>query len=254
MVGFAIGLAGSTLGSLIGAGGGVALTPLLTSILRLPQARAHGTALCVVVVTAAVGAAKYTAAGQMSVPAAFYLAATAVICAPFGARAAARADGARLKLYFGMFLCAISVLIPTLPRVLEHTPGLLLSLWTQRAVLLGVGTVTGFLSGLLGIGGGTVAVPALVLLTALPQKASQGTALLAMVLPSIIGAVTHFRLGNVVVPLLPGLVAGAIGGGYLGSSLALYLPETTLRLVCSTLFALIGFRYCFVSIAGLRKP
>jgi uncharacterized protein len=177
----AIGVTGSTIGALIGAGGGVALTPLLTSVLGLSVHRAHGTSLCVVAVTATVGALKYHAAGRVALPAAVFLASTALVTAPLGARFASRTDAKRLKAWFGMFLIAVSILITVLPLVLQSVPGLLLNAVTQRAVMLVVGALVGFVSGLLGIGGGTLMVPALVLLTALPQSTAQGTALLAMV-------------------------------------------------------------------------
>ena len=102
--------------------------------------------------------------------------------------------------------------------------------------------LSGFLSGLLGIGGGTINVPTLVLL-GFSQTVAQGTALMAMVFPSIRGAYTHFKLGHVRTERLPGLVAGALLGGFLGASTALRLQEGTLRVVCSGIFAMIGVKY-----------
>lgn len=242
-VSFVIGAIGSAVGSLIGAGGGVAMTPLLTFLVGLSQHQAHGTALCVVSVTAAVGALRYNAAKQLALPAAAFLASTALITSPLGARAASRLPAKRLQFYFGLFLIIVSFLIPIMPRVLISTPGLLLSVKKQRVVMMAVGSLTGFLSGLLGIGGGTVMVPALVLLAAQSQKLAQGTALCAMIIPSLLGSLTHFRLGNVVLPILPGLALGAILGGLAGSGLALHLQERALRLVCCSIFLLIGGRY-----------
>lgn len=112
----------------------------------------------------------------------------------------------------------------------------------KMAFLLGVGSLTGFLSGLLGIGGGTINVPVLVLLS-FSQKVAQGTALLAMVLPSIRASLVHRKLGHVVAPILPALILGAITGGFLGSSTAVVLPDQILRIVCSVCFAAIGIRY-----------
>lgn len=238
-----IGVIGSALGSLIGAGGGIVLTPLLTSFSGLSQLEAHATSLCVIAVTAAVGAAKYNAAGSVVIPAAMFLASAALITAPLGARAASRLDNKNLKMYFGICLVVVSCLIPVTPRLLTVVPGLLLSAETQRLIMIAVGTVTGFLSGLLGIGGGTIMVPVLVLLTGLPQKVAQGTALLAMTLPACFGAFTHLRLRNVALPLLPGLFLGAVAGGNIGSSLALHLGDPVLRCVCAFIFFCIGVRY-----------
>jgi uncharacterized protein len=238
-----VGVTGGAVGALIGAGGGIAVTPLLTALLSLQQHAAHGTALAAVTVTACAGAARYAAAGQVAPSAAAMIAASAMVFSPVGARFAGRLDAPRLKAWFGWFLVVVSVAIPVLPSVLASAPGLMIGVWGQRVVLVCVGVVTGFLSGLLGIGGGTVAVPAMVLLTGLSQKTAQGTALLAMILPSLLGAITHWRLGNVRLALLPSLALGAVLGGSLGGSVAVFLPETYLRVICSVIFGLIGVRY-----------
>jgi uncharacterized protein len=243
VVAVGIGACGGALGSLIGAGGGVVITPLLSLILAVTQLRAHGTALCIVAVTSLVGALRYHAAGQVARPAAAMLASAAILTAPLGARAASKVGARKLKLYFGAFLVFASLLIPTVPYLLANVPGLILSVGAQRAVLVSVGALSGFLSGLLGIGGGTFMVPALVLLTALPQKLAQGTALLAMVLPSTLGALTHVWLGNTVPVLLPGLAIGAFIGSRSGSNLALALSESALRIVCACVLCAVGVRY-----------
>lgn len=235
------GLTASTLGSLVGAGGGVVLTPLLTATAGLRQQEAHGTSLCVVAATAVISAARYGLSAAADPSAAVALAAAALFTAPVGARASARTDAGRLKRFFGAFLIAVSGLIPALPYI--SGGDIELHGVVRAGVLLGLGAVTGFLSGLLGIGGGTINVPALGVLAGFPQALAQGTAMLAMILPSLRGAFAHIRLKHVAVNMLPGLFVGAITGGFLGSSVALSLPERTLRVVCSIIFAAIGVRY-----------
>ncbi|WP_155680908.1 TSUP family transporter, partial [Bordetella hinzii] len=60
------------------------------------------------------------------------------------------------------------------------------------AACLGSGALIGFLGGVLGIGGGLIAIPALVLLMGMPQQLAQGTALI-MVLPTIVMAVRKYN-------------------------------------------------------------
>lgn len=117
----------------------------------------------------------------------------------------------------------------------------------ETGLLLGLGAFTGFLSGLLGIGGGVINVPALTIIAGFPQKTAQGTALLAMIAPCFLASTQHAKLGNVAKGLLPALIAGAVLGGSLGASFAVFLPDSTLRAVCSVLFALIGMRYIYTS-------
>lgn len=236
------GLTASTVGSLIGAGGGMLLTPLLTAY-GLPQHRAHGTSLCVITVTALISTIKYLSASQVDVYAAVALTLTAVLTSPLGARQSARVDAPTLKKYFGIFLLFVSVLIPLLPYMIHHLPVLSIPLVTQRILLAAVGACTGFLAGLLGIGGGTVNVPVLVLFAGFSQKLAQGTSMAAMFVPSVRASFTHFGLAQVAVSLLPGLALGAVMGGSIGTSLALYLPENALRVVCSFVFASLGVKY-----------
>ena len=80
--------------------------------------------------------------------------------------------------------------------------------------LLAAGVFTGFLSGMMGIGGGSIMVVAMVLLTGFSQYTAQGSSLLAMVPAGAVGAYTHWRLGNVVTKVLPGLICGIIIGTY----------------------------------------
>jgi len=240
---FFVGALGSAIGSLIGAGGGVVLTPLLTA-LHLSQHQAHGTSLCVITVTAAISALKYSSRGQVDIMAAVVLSLGAILTSPLGARTSSRLNAPMLKRYFGAFLVLVSLMVPCLPYI-GQSAMFTLPLFRQRVLLAVVGMLTGFMSGLLGIGGGTINVPVLVLFAAFPQKLAQGTALLAMVVPSIRASLAHIQLQQVVLRLLPALIVGALIGGIVGSSTALYLPEAKLRIICSVIFAITGIRYLF---------
>ncbi|MVW80301.1 sulfite exporter TauE/SafE family protein [Bordetella sp. 02P26C-1] len=103
-----------------------------------------------------------------------------------------------------------------------------MSLWIIAACLAS-GALIGFLGGVLGIGGGLIAIPALVLLMDMPQQLAQGTALI-MVLPTIIMAVRKY---NQKVPIDPRVAAagalGAVAFTWLGARLALGIASSTLR-------------------------
>jgi uncharacterized membrane protein YfcA len=72
--------------------------------------------------------------------------------------------------------------------------------------------VAGFASGMMGVGGGAVMIPAMVLLAGFDQHVAQGTALLVMVPAGSVGAYTHWRLGNVKISVLWGIVPGVLVG------------------------------------------
>ena len=100
----------------------------------------------------------------------------------------------------------------------------------QFAIMIGVGLIAGFLSGLFGIGGGTVIVPALVWL-GLTQRHAAATSMLAIVPTSISGVISYALNGNVdwIAALL--VFCGMFVGGQIGSWLLARLPKLVLRWV-----------------------
>jgi uncharacterized membrane protein YfcA len=105
---------------------------------------------------------------------------------------------------------------------------------------IGVGIAAGILSGLFGVGGGIVFVPALVILFDLGQVRAEATSLIAIIPVALLGAYRQHRYGNI--RIREGIVIGLISaaGGALGVWLANYLPERTLQ---------IGFAALMVAIA-----
>jgi len=241
VVAFFIGLIAGSFGALVGLGGGVIMVPLLVGWARLDQHRAHGTSLLAVAGTALVGGTSYALGGRVDYFAALLLTVTAMATARFGARYTRRLKARSLRRVFGGFLVLTALILPfkhQLPHVAAGGAGMLSGL-----LLLAAGGLAGFLSGLLGIGGGTVMVPALVLGGGLPQQLAQGTALAAMILPSLIGAFTHARMGQVDRETAPRLLAGIFLGAYTGGKMALGLPEGILRWIFAIVLLWTGLRY-----------
>ena len=86
-------------------------------------------------------------------------------------------------------------------------------------------------------------IPLMVLLAGMDQHLAQGTSLLVMALAGLIGALTHYRLGNVRIDIVWGLATGALAGGYLGATAANLLPDLYLTIVFCGVGAWMGFRY-----------
>ncbi len=113
-------------------------------------------------------------------------------------------------------------------------------------ILLLIGLAAGMLSGLVGIGGGILIVPALVYLLGFSQKMAQGTSLGILLLPVGILAVWQFYKGGYVDVKSVALVAIAfVIGGYFGSKIALALPQETVKKIFAGLMLVISIKMLF---------
>jgi hypothetical protein len=119
--------------------------------------------------------------------------------------------------------------------------GNVLNLWWALIV---VGLCSGFLSGLIGVGGGVIVVPALVLLFTLPQKSAQGISLAVMVPVALLGAFRYWRNPEIGLDLrIVGFLAmGALMGTLLGTDLAARLSGDVLRKFFAVFMILVGIQ------------
>ncbi len=108
---------------------------------------------------------------------------------------------------------------------------------------LGLGALVGTVSGLFGVGGGIVMVPALVLLAGQSQHMAQGISLAAMVPAAAAGALRYWKGGNVDIPLAFAVALGAIPAAYLfGANLAQKLPDRSLKILFAMLMVVAATR------------
>ncbi|HOI72605.1 MAG TPA: sulfite exporter TauE/SafE family protein [Syntrophales bacterium] len=239
---FWIGLVSGVFGGMVGMGGGVLMIPLMGRFLKLPQHVCHGTSLVAVVFTGIAGAATYAWFDHVDWTAALLLAAGAFWPVRAGARLCRTMPERNLRLVFGLFLVFTSLLLLARPWLFTVTAASARD-WTWVAVLLAGGAVTGFLSGLMGVGGGAFMIAFMVLLAGFEQQSAQGSSLLAMIPLSAIGAWTHWSLGSVKKAVLPGLIPGILIGTVAGGMAAAFLPEHILRVVFAAVLIVTGIRY-----------
>eukprot|EP00916_Digyalum_oweni_P019038 GHVL01031763.1.p1 GENE.GHVL01031763.1~~GHVL01031763.1.p1 ORF type:complete len:184 (+),score=11.47 GHVL01031763.1:276-827(+) len=160
-----IGACTGALGSLVGLGGGFIAIPLMTGILGISQHQAHGCSLAAVVTTSVTGAYGYALTGMVDFNAAVSITTLGMATAPLGAKIASSLSSKHLSTCLGVFLIAsgFSVLLNQ-QKTSEKTPSIenelnFANLVNQPKINFGIGAVTGFLSGVLGIGGGAFLVP-----------------------------------------------------------------------------------------------
>lgn len=237
-----IGFLAGCFGGLVGLGGGVVMIPLMVAVLKISQHKAHGTSLFALVFTGLTGAITYGMKGSVDVVASIILAFTAIFTARLGAKFAHSLPEWKLKRSFGAFLIFAALILLAKPY-LYNLHAFELHGMAKIIALLITGIFAGFLAGMMGIGGGTVMVPALVLILNYGQHIAQGTSLLCMVPAGAVGAYTHLKLGNVIRELLPGLIIGIIFGTFIGSTVAHALSEANLRVIFALIIIWTGIKF-----------
>jgi len=226
----------------MGVGGGILLVPLLVHVMRESQHEAQAVSLAFVIPTAAVAVVPYLAREHLDLRLALLLAAGALPGVVLGARTAGRMSARWLRRAFGVAVLATAIRILIAPPVATGMP----TPWPGPAeVALGAGV--GFLAGLLGIGGGTVLVPLLVLAQRLPQHEAQGLSLALIVPVGLAGVATYAREGNLPLRLLPGLLVGGALGGFVGAVLAQEIAGPTLARLFAGFLIVVSFQMIFTT-------
>jgi len=111
---------------------------------------------------------------------------------------------------------------------------------------IALGILSGFLSGLIGIGGGTIIVPFLVIIFGLSQKTAQGTTLALLVPPiGILAAWTYYKQGYVDFPIAGLICVGFIFGGLIGAKLATNISNQTLERIFGIALLIISIKMIF---------
>jgi len=111
------------------------------------------------------------------------------------------------------------------------------------ALYLLVGLLGGVISGMLGIGGGIVMVPALAFLFGLSQHQAQGTTLALMVPPiGLLAAWTYYKAGFVDIKIAAFICLGFFFGGLVGAKLVVGLPEPVLRKIFGIALLIIAIK------------
>lgn len=96
--------------------------------------------------------------------------------------------------------------------------------------ILLIGLFAGILSGLVGVGGGLIIVPALIFFLGFTQHQAQGTSLGLLLLPvGILAVINYYNKGNVDIKVVAIMSVAFIAGGYFGSKLALRMSEDTVK-------------------------
>ena len=114
-------------------------------------------------------------------------------------------------------------------------------------VLLGVGLAAGVLSGMFGIGGGVIIVPALIYIVKMKQLEATATSLAALIPPvGLLGAFEYYRNGNIRVGAALIVAAGLFVGAYFGAKITLNLPADLVRRMYAVFLLAVAIKMLFL--------
>ena len=114
-------------------------------------------------------------------------------------------------------------------------------------LILIIGLAAGVLSGMVGVGGGIIVVPALVYFLAFSQQQAQGTSLGLLLLPAgIFAVINYYKEGYVDYRVVGVLALGFILGSFFGSKIALSLPQETVKKVFAILMLIVSIKMLFL--------
>lgn len=237
------GLFAGTIGGLMGVGGSIIMIPILTLALGHDQHTSQAAAMIVNVLVAVLALSRHHRARVVRWDVMLRMLPAGVVCMIGGVLLGNQLDGATLKRLFGLFLLVVLVVYALRMFQDRHRT-------EPRAPAVGwlpvgaVGALMGFFGGLLGIGGGPIAVPMLQRLCNLPVRQAIAASSAVMGLTSVIGAVQkNLALASLVgengeplnldygesMTIAFFLAPTAMIGAFLGAGLTHALPERLLR-------------------------
>ena len=234
------GLAVGTYGTVVGAGGGFIIVPVLVLLLKWPHEEAAATSLFVVAANAASGSVSYLRQKRVDLQTGWQFALATLPGAILGPFIANYVSGRLFNLLFGVLLVGVSLYLMFRPEKLgsragnlERPKGLAGLGWTVRRITdkrgevyefgfskfwgLALSFVIGFLSTILGIGGGIIHVPAMITFFNFPAHLATATSHFILAISSATGtlnniAQAHVRFGPAIAMAVGAIVGAQIGG------------------------------------------
>jgi hypothetical protein len=228
------GLVGLSLG-LLGSGGSIITLPVLVYVAGIPVQQAVGMSLVVVGGTSALGTLLNLRQGAFDLRAATFFALSGMVGAFVGTKFTHLVSAPMLLLLFGALMLVVGI------RMLRSSESTAQSQQCRPLRCLATGIAVGVLTGFLGVGGGFLILPALVLFAGLEMKTAIGTSLAVIAVNCFGGLLGQLHYVNFNWWLTLGFLAAAVAGMFAGTRLARWLAASTLRRGFAWCVVLLGF-------------
>jgi uncharacterized membrane protein YfcA len=227
-VGFGAGLLAGT----FGVGGGLLIVPALVAVLGFVQRLAHGTSLAAMVPIAASGLLALAIARHVDWAAGTLIALGAVSGAVIGSHILHRLSERVLGFLFAGLLIVTAIRLLVDPSIADGRDPLTVG---TSIGLVGIGLATGVVAGLLGVGGGIITVPALIVLYGIPAAVAKGTSLLVILPTALMGTWRNHRNENTELGVAAVVGVGGVISGFPAGLLAAHMDDS----VSNVLFGLL---------------
>lgn len=235
----ALGLVAGFLSGLFGVGGGILIVPVLVLVMAMDQRLAHGTSLAAVLPIAVAGVIGFALEDSVDWPVSAALVAGAMIGAVIGTHWLHKLPAHVLAFAFAAVLFASAARL-----TLDHSDaagrGPLGVVGVVGLVLLGL--LSGTLAGLLGVGGGVVMVPAMIILFGVPAAVAKGTSLAVIIPTSVVATVRNARKDNADLPAAVAVGLAGVASAYVASQISVGLDESTSNTLFAVLLAVVASR------------
>ena len=245
---------GIVVGSL-GAGGGILSVPILVYILGQDPHQATGLSLIIVGLTAAISLATRARSGNVAWREGALFALAGLVGTSAGSALGPLISARALMLSFCALLAAVAVFMvhsqmrPSASSSSDEAGDTKVDkgTWTLTTAfrVVALATLTGFLTGFFGVGGGFAIVPALHLALRYPMKRASATSLLVMVITAVFGLASRTLAGTLTITAEAGVMvalftAASMGGGFVGAKLTTRVSNRVLGLVFAALLVCVA--------------
>jgi len=233
-----VGVLAGFLAGLFGVGGGILIVPGLVLVAGMAQRLAHGTSLAAVLPIAVASLLTYVIHDNVDWSAAVWLTIGAVGGAVLGTKLLHALPHRTLGLLFVTVLLASAVRLFFSPAA-DGRGGITAGLVAALVVL---GLVTGILAGLLGVGGGIVMVPAMILLFGIPPVIAKGTSLAVIIPTAVMGTWRNRKRGNADLRAAAVIGVAGIVTAAIGASIADRMSDTVSNVLFAILLVAVAVR------------
>lgn len=220
------GIATGTLLGLLGGGGSIIAVPIMIYILGMQPKAAIGTSLVIVGLASLLAAWSHFCNHSVLISTALIFGVTGAVGSIVGARLAQYISDMVQLILFAVAMALVALLMLRKRQTQIETVDDVKS--NSLPIMLSAGLGAGLLTGLLGVGGGFIIVPALTMVLRVPMKKAIGTSLLVVGTNSMVGAISYGSSLNLTWAILP-FALGTLVAAPIAGSVAHYIPQEKLK-------------------------